>query len=107
MRNLRNTHSPARAQVVITLDGFQIVIENLIAIVCAIRDPDVAFTVNLESVRQIELSGLATGLLAAGLCEKSSVLVVLHNTIVAVAVGYKDVALRIPADICWPAQNVF
>ena len=69
MRPLRNANGPAGTQVVVRLDRFQIVVKDLIAIVSSVGDPDVALSVDLQPMRQIELTGLPACPFAAGLRE--------------------------------------
>src|SRR5262245_48524454 len=107
MRALRNAYGPAGTQIVVGFDWFQIVVENLIAIVGPVGDPDVALSIDLQSMRQTELTGLTACPFAAGLRKKSAVLIKLDDAIVAIAVADEDVPLRIPSDIRRPAENVF
>src|SRR5215831_7787192 len=62
--------------------------------------------VDLQSVRQAVLTGFGARLFASGLREEPSVLVVLHDAVVAVAIGHEDVALRIPADVGRTTEGV-
>ena len=107
MRALRNANGPTHTKVVVDGLRLEVVVEDLVPDVGAVGYPDVALPVNLESVRQVELTGFLTGLLAAHLCEEPAVLVELHHTIIAVAIGDENVALRVPSHICRTAENVF
>ena len=101
---MHNVHPVPR--LVIFLDRLEIVVEHLVPVVRPIGHPDVAALVDLQAVRQIELAERVARLLAAGLREEAAVLVVLHDAIVAIAVGDEDVALRIPADVRRPTEDV-
>src|SRR5262245_1666144 len=105
MRPGRNANGPASAQIVISLDRLQIVVENLITIVRAIGDPHVSLSIDLQSMRQIELARLAAGPFAARLRDESAVLIELHDSIVAIPIGHEDVPLRVPTHIRRPAKN--
>src|SRR5882762_11223523 len=102
----RDAQGPSGAEIGDLSDRFQIVVELLIAVVGPVGHPDVTTPVNLETVRQVEFAELLARLLAAGLRDEAAVLVVLHDPIVAVAIGDEDVALRIEADIARAAEDV-
>ena len=97
MRPRRDAQRPADPEVGDLANRLQVVVEHLIPVVGAIGHPHVAALVDLKSVRQVELAEPLPGLLAAGLREEASVLVVLHDAVVAVAVRDEDVPLRIPS----------
>src|SRR3954470_9063463 len=101
-----NAQRPSGAEIGDFLDRLEIVVELLVPVVRPIRHPDVAALVDLQPVRQIELAERGARLLAAGLRDEAAVLVVLHDAIVAVAVGDEDVALRIPAHVRRSTQDV-
>ena len=106
VRTLRHAHGPAGAEVVIARLRLEVVVEDLVTVVGAVGDPDVALSIDLEPVRQIELAGLFAGLLAADLREEPAVLVELHHAVVAVAVGHEDIALRVPSHVRRTAEDV-
>ena len=106
MRSGGDAQRPSGTEIGNLFDRFQIVVELLIAVVGPVGHPDVTAAVNLETVRQVEFAELLARLLAAGLRDEAAVLVVLHDAIVAVAVGDEDVALRIEADIARAAEDV-
>src|SRR5207249_10774300 len=56
--------------------------------------------------RQVDLAERVARLLAADLRDEPSGLVVLHDAVVAIAVGDEDVALRIPTHIGRPTEDV-
>ena len=51
VRPLRNTDRPADSEIVVGLDRFEIVVEDLVSDVGAVGDPDVALAIDLETVR--------------------------------------------------------
>jgi hypothetical protein len=63
----RNTHRPRSADVLVTGLEVEIVIEDLRAVIAAIRDINIAFAVGGDPVRQAELAGFLPGFLAAHL----------------------------------------
>src|SRR5689334_7680759 len=99
MRSLGYAHRPAGSQVFVTGFRFEIVIENLVSIVGPVGYPNVALTIDLQAVRQIEFTGSLAGSLITGLGEKSSVLIELDDAIVAVSIQNEDVPLRVPTHI--------
>ncbi len=107
MRARRDADAPRRADVVVNRAEDKVVVEHLHPVVRAIGDVHVALRVDREAVRQVELARLRSGPLAADLLQEPSVLVVLHDAMVDVAVGDEDVALRVPADVGRTAQRVF
>src|SRR2546422_9849588 len=106
MRSAGDAQRPSGAEIGNLPDRLQIVVELLIAVVGPVGHPDVAAQINLETVRQVEFAELLPCLLAADLRDEAAVLVVLHDAIVAVAIGDEDVALRIEADIARAAEDV-
>src|SRR6266851_5255297 len=106
MRSGGDAQRPSRAEIGNLPDRFQIVVELLIAVVGPVGHPYVTAPVNLEPVRQVEFAELLARLLAAGLRDEAAVPVVLHDAIVAVAIGDEDVALRIETDIARAAEDV-
>src|SRR3989442_3690871 len=106
MRSGGDAQRPSRAEIGHLSDRLQIVVELLIAVVGPVGHPYVTAPVDLETVRQVEFAELLARLLASGLRDEAAVLVVLHDAIVAVAIGDEDVALRIEADIARAAEDV-
>src|SRR5256885_7175376 len=106
MRSGGDAQGPSRAEIGNLFDWLQIVVELLIAVVGPVGYPHVTAPVDLETVRQVEFAERLARLLAAGLRDEAAVLVVLHDAIVAVAIGDEDVPLRIEADIAGPAEDV-
>jgi len=102
-----NADGPADAEISYFADWLQVVIEHLIAEVGTIGDPDVARRVDLQAVGKVEFPKRTAGFFAAGLGEETTILVVLHDAVVAVAVGDEDVALRIPANVGGAAESIF
>src|SRR5207248_10549229 len=107
MRPRRNANGPADAKVIEDLLRLKVVVQDLVPDVGAVGDPDITLPVHLKPVRQVELTGFFAGLLATHLSEELSVLIKLHNAVVAVSIGYENVALRIPTHVRRPAKNVF
>src|SRR5262249_29097865 len=107
VRAAGNTDGPPGADVGDLAYRLQVVVEHLIAIVGAIGDPDVALQVHLQTVGQVEFPRTAAGLFTACLRQEAAIFVILHDAVVAVTVGDKDVALRLPADIGRAAELVF
>src|SRR5438552_1716170 len=98
MRALRNANGPTHTKVVVDGLRLEVVVEDLVPDVGTVGHPDVALPVNLESVRQVELTGFLTGLLAAHLCTEAAVLIELPQPCVRAAVIDEDVALGIGRD---------
>ena len=86
---------------------FQVVVQHDIAVVAAVGDIDIALVIHLQAVGQIVFILPLADLLAAILRQVTAVAVILDDAVVAVAVGDKDVARRIPGDIGGAAQGVF
>src|SRR5262245_21439641 len=107
MRTSRNANGPAAAKIVVSFYRFKIVVQDLVASVGSVGYPDIALSIDLKAVGQVELTGFPTRFLVPCLREKPAVLVKLHHAIVAVSVGNEDVALRIPGHICRAAENIF
>src|SRR5882757_8461878 len=106
VRAAGNTDRPADPDVGDFPYGLQVVVEHLIAVVGAVGDPDVTLQVHLQSVGQVELSQRAAGFFAACLRHEAAILVVLHDAVIAVAIGDEDVALGVPADVGRAAEFV-
>src|SRR5579862_8093222 len=106
MRPGRNAHGPRRANVFITGLEVEIVVEDLRAVITTIRDINIALGVGSDRVRQIELARLSATFLAANLLKKPAILVVLHDSIIAVTVRNENVPLRIPRDIGRTAERI-
>ena len=99
-----HTDRPADAQIGDFTDGLEVVVEYLITEVAAVRYPDVALAIDLQTVRKIELAQRIARLFTTGLSHEAAFFVILHNTVVAVAVRDENVTLRIPAHVCGAAE---
>src|SRR3989454_8635897 len=106
VRARRNANGPANSKVVVDLLRLEVVVEDLVPKVRAVGDPDVALPIDLQPVRQVELTGFLTGVLTARLREEPAVLVELHHAVVAVSIGDENVALRVETHIRRAAENV-
>src|SRR5260370_24214583 len=102
----RDAYCPSGADVLISGLEVQIVVEDLRAVIAAIRDIDIAFGVSRDPVRQAALAGFLPGFLAAHLLEKPAVLVVLHHSIVTVSIRDENVSLWIPGNIGRTAERI-
>src|ERR1051326_2183108 len=100
----RNAEFPWRSDIVVNGLEFQVVVENLNAPVTAIRHVGIPFSIHRHRMREVELPRLRS--FRSGLRDESSVLVVLHNPRVAIAVGDKDIAVGVPAYVRGPIENV-
>src|SRR5579885_1102244 len=91
--------SPSGAEIFDLAQGLEVVVEFLVTVIAAVRNPSVVVVINLQAVGKVEFSERAAGLFAASLCNEATVLVVLHDSVVAVAVGDENIPLPVPADI--------
>src|ERR1700681_1314061 len=106
VRARRNADGPTNTKVVVGGLRLEVIVQDLVPEVGAVGHPDVALPINLEPVRQAELTRFLAGLLAARLSEKPAVLVELHHPVVAVSIGDKNIALRVEAHVRRAAENV-
>src|SRR5262245_48637300 len=72
VRPLRNTDRPANSKVLVGLDWFQIVVEDLVSEIGAIGNPHVALPVDLQAMRKIELARTFARLFTTRLGQESA-----------------------------------
>ena len=92
-----NANRPGRARIGELGLEFAVVVEDLNALVPEVAHVNVALGVGRERMRRIELAGLGTSR-SPGL-EEFAALVELGDARVAVTIGYKNVAGRIPTAV--------
>ena len=78
--------------------------EDLYPAIAAVSDVDIALRVRRDRVRGIELAGPGAPGSHGG--DESSVLVILHNPRIAIAIGDEDIAGCIPGHIGRPIEAV-
>src|ERR1035438_4339194 len=104
MRSWGNANGPRGADLVIDRLELQVVVEDLYPAIAAVPDVDIAFGVRRDRVRCIKLAG--PGAPRSHGDDESSVLVILHNPRVAIAIGDEDIAGCIPSHIGRPIEAV-
>src|SRR5580704_11192454 len=104
MGSTRNAHSPRCTNVVYDLFQIQIAIENLDSAIAAIAHIYIPLCVRRDGMRGIKLEGCRSE--ATDRLDKFAVLVVLYDPRIPVPVRNKNVAGRIPGDVCGTIEYV-
>src|SRR5438128_253441 len=101
-----DTHSPRVADVVIDRLEVQVVVENLNTSVVPVCNVDIAFGISRDRVRLVELTGFRSWYVTTYILDEFTVLVVLHDSRIAIAVGDENVSGRVEGHVGRPIEGV-